>query len=436
MGSMDQSLAVDQIMFRWIFAVLVSAAVWSLPYARSEETGAGAPTRITLEEAIARALSASASVGSRQEIIAGAEAGVRQSGVRPNPEIKAELENVAGSGPYKGLNDSELTLGLSQRIERSGKREGRVAVAEMDRDIATIEHDRARLDTALAARRAYVDVSAASVLLDIAQVRLESAKQIETMAVRRVSAARDPITVRLRAEIQTAQARNECESAGLALQTAKKRLGALWGDPGTAFSVDTSALRSLPDGAQPPSGASPDVRVSEAAARRAASKFELENANASSDFSVGLGVRRFESGGDLAGVVSISVPLAIFDTNQGNIERADAERRAADLEVLHARRELERETLTLEGEIARTRAEATVIRNELLPRAEAALKAARHGYDAGAFSYLELSESQRTLNELRAREVEVLRQLHFALAGLDRLSGRLTVAPSDQGQQQ
>ena len=419
-------------MFRWIFAVLVSAAVWSLAYAHADEADAPAAKRITLEQAIARALSASASVGSRQEMIAGAEAGVRQSSVGPNPEINAELENFAGSGPFKSLNDSELTLGLSQRIERSGKREGRVAVAEVERDIATFERDRARLDAALEARRAYVDVSAATVLLEIAQVRLESAKQIESMATRRVRAARDPITVKLRAEIQTVQARNEYESAGRALQTAKKRLGSLWGEPGAMFSVETSSLLTLPEHhAQPVPDASPDMRVSEAAARRAESKFELENANARSDVSVGLGVRRFESGGDLAGVVSLSMPLAIFDTNQGNIERADAERRAANFEVLHARRELERETLTLQGDVAKARAEATVIRSELLPRAEAALKAARQGYDAGAFSYLELSDSQRAINELRAREIEVLRQLHFALAGLDRLSGRLTVASSN-----
>ncbi len=423
-------------MFHWKFAVLVSAAAWSLAYARADETSAHTATRVTLDEAVARAINASASVGSRQELIAGTEAGVRQSGVGPNPEIKAELENIAGSGSFRGLNDSELTLGLSQRIERSGKRDGRVAVAVVERDIATIERDRARLDVALAARRAYVDAGASTILMEIAQTRLESATQIEAMAVRRVGAARDPITVKLRAEIQTAQARNEYESARLALQTAKKRLGSLWGEPSASFSVETSALRTLPEaGARPVPDASPDVRVSEAAARRAASKFELENANARSDFSVGLAVRRFESGGDLAGVVSISVPIAIFDTNQGNIERAEAERRAADLDVIHTKSELELETLTLQGDIATARAEAAVIRSELLPRAEAALKAARHGYNAGAFSYLELSESQRTLNELRTREVEVLRQLQYALAGLDRLTGRLIVASSHQGNQ-
>jgi len=52
------------------------------------------------------------------------------------------------------------------------------------------------------------------------------------------------------------------------------------------------------------------------------------------------------------------------------------------------------------------------------------VRVARRGYDAGAFSYLELSESQRALLELRVREVEVLRELHINVAALDRLSSR------------
>jgi len=424
-------------MFRCITVALVGVAAWGMVQAATAEPTAPGRTRaITLEEAVTRALDASATIKSRDELVGGAEAGVRQSGVLPNPEIEAELENFAGSGPFNSLDEAELTLGVLQRIEPSGKRDGRVAVAKADRDIAAIERDKARLDIALEARRAYFEVCAAVALLDAAQARLTAATQVEAMAVRRVRAARDPITVKLRAEIQSAEARGARDRAVLSLDAAKRKLASLWGDPSEVFTADTSALFAVPAAnvaALP--DAPPDLKASEAAARRAASRVALENANAGSDVSVGLGVRRFENGGDLAGVVSVSVPLAIFDSNQGNIERAAAERRAADLDVIEARRTLDRDALALQSEITRSRAEAITIRSELLPRAEEALRAARRGYDQGAFSYLELSESQRTLNELRTREVEVLRDLHFALAALDRLSGRIAVASTDQGQQ-
>lgn len=406
-------------MSRWFAALF--CAVWCCVAAAH----ASDAKPVTLKEAIARAVDASAAVKARDERVGGAEAGIRQSGVLPNPEIDVELENFAGSGPFKDLNDSEFTLGVSQRIERGGKRDGRVAVAQSDRDIAAVERDTARLDAAAEARRAFFDVSAATALLRARKAALDSARQIEAMAVRRVRSARDPVTVKLRAEIQAAEAKGAHDRAVLALETAKRKLASMWGDPTAMFSVDDAALFAVPEGDVTVLGdASPDLKVKEAAARRAAAKVELENANARSDVSVGLGVRRFENGGDIAGVLSLSVPLAIFDDNQGNIDQAAAERRAAELDVVEARRSAEREVLSLQNEVTSARAEALAIRKELLPRAEEALRAARRGYDLGAFSYLELSESQRTLNEIRVREVEVLRDLQFALAALDRLASR------------
>ncbi len=409
-----------------MYAALVCAVSWCAPVALAGDAASGAgASPVTLKEAIARALGASAAVKAHEERIGGAEAGIRQSGALPNPEISAELENFAGSGPFKKLNDSELTLGISQRIERAGKRDGRVAVAQSERDIAAIERDAARLDAAADARRAFYDVCAAAALVKVRKAGLDSARQIEAMAARRVRSARDPLTVKLRAEILSAEAKGAHDRAVLALETAKRKLASMWGDPTATFSVDETALLAVPETDAPaPSDTSPDLKVKEAAARRAAAKVELENANARSDFSIGLGVRRFENGGDLAGVVSLSVPLAVFDGNQGNIEQAAAERRAAELDVVEARRAVEREALSLQGEVTNARAEALAIRADLLPRAEEALRAARRGYDLGAFSYLELSESQRTLNEIRAREVEILRDLQFALAALDRLASR------------
>jgi outer membrane protein, heavy metal efflux system len=423
-------------MLRWIFAALVCAGVGCLTAAAAEPAARITDRKVTLKEAVGRALNASPALQSREELIAGAEAQVRQSAVLPNPELGLELENFAGSGQFEGIEQSELTAAVTQRLERGGKRGARVALAQAERDIAAIERDRSRLDVALEARRAFIEVSAATVLVDIAKARLDTATRVEGLAARRVSAARDPATVKLRAEIQTADARSAHGQAMVALQGAKKRLASLWGEPDVRFSVDTTALFSVPNATPDQAAAvvSPDVAAREAAARRATSKVDLETANASADVTVGLGVRRFEAGGDLAAVASLSVPLTIFDDNQGNIDRAAAERRAAELDVLDAKRVSDRERLTLVEEATRTRAEAVTIRQDLLPRAEQALRIARRGYDAGAFSYLELSESQRTLSELRTREVEALRRLHVALAGLDRLSGRLPVATTRQGQ--
>lgn len=139
---------------------------------------------------MARALDASPALKSREELVAGADAHVRQSGAFPNPTVNAELENFGGSGRFSDLDQSELTLGLTQRIERSSKREGRVAVAQTERDAAAHERERTRLNAAFDAHKAFVEVFAAQAALDNANARLKAASEIEAMAHRRMMSGR------------------------------------------------------------------------------------------------------------------------------------------------------------------------------------------------------------------------------------------------------
>lgn len=422
---------------RLLLAARFCAVVWGLSTAHLAVAGERGGHKVTLPEAIERALQSAPGIRAREESLTGAEAQIRQAGVLPNPEAELEIENFGGSGAFKGFDESEMTLSATQRLELGGKRSARVSVAEADRDGATVERDRSRLDAALETQRAFFEASAAAALVEVTEARLTSAQQIEGMAQRRVRSARDPDTVRLRAEIETGDARSAHDLAKFAFTSAKARLAALWGESNTAFSVDTAALRALPKPSEiaAVTNAS-DVKAREAAARRAASNLELEKANSVPDVTVGLGVRRFEFGGDLAAVVSVSVPIPVFDTNQGNIDRAAAEERAARLDLEDSKRTADRERLSLEEEIARARSEAVTISRDLLPRAEQALRSARRGYDAGAFSYLELAESERTLNDLRTREIDALKRLHVAIASLDRLSGRTSVLSAKRGEQQ
>src|SRR3546814_5576496 len=62
--------------------------------------------------------------------IAAAEAGRTIAGLRPNPTVSTEVENIAGTGLYRGLRGAETTVGVSIPIELGGKRSARIAVAD------------------------------------------------------------------------------------------------------------------------------------------------------------------------------------------------------------------------------------------------------------------------------------------------------------------
>jgi cobalt-zinc-cadmium efflux system outer membrane protein len=68
------------------------------------------------------------------------EHSARQSGagagtVHPNPTASLELEDVAGSGEFDGVDSAQTTLLLGQLIELGGKRAARVDLASADRDL-------------------------------------------------------------------------------------------------------------------------------------------------------------------------------------------------------------------------------------------------------------------------------------------------------------
>src|SRR3546814_11631596 len=66
----------------------------------------------------------------RSADIAAAEAGRTIAGLRPNPTVSTEVENIAGTGLYRGLRGAETTVGVSIPIELGGKRSARIAVAD------------------------------------------------------------------------------------------------------------------------------------------------------------------------------------------------------------------------------------------------------------------------------------------------------------------
>ena len=84
---------------------------------------------IRLEDAIARAIEA------RPELVAAdaerraLEAAERQAALPPNPELSLEVEDVAGSGEFSGVNEAQTTLRVLQPIELGGDRRARRTIA-------------------------------------------------------------------------------------------------------------------------------------------------------------------------------------------------------------------------------------------------------------------------------------------------------------------
>ena len=150
----------------------------------------------------------------------------------------------------------------------------------------------------------------------------------------------------------------------------------------------------------------------------------LEQSRGVADPTVRAGLRYFGQGGDAALVVGGSIPLGVRAANRVNVERALAERVAAEAEITAAAMTRAREIARRLTRLRALALESERIRTEVIPHAIRAVEQVTAGFNRGGFEYLDVTEAERALADARARRVEVLREFHTGLTTLDRLTGK------------
>lgn len=387
----------------------------------AQERAAAVP--LSLAEALSRSAAADpARAGSEARVRAG-EAGVRQADVRPNPTLGLSVENLPTIGGGGIADRTEATLTYEQRLERGGDRPARVSLAQAEARVVRAEAAVRRLDRLEAVQRAWADALAAQAELEIAAERLQLAERFQAEVQRRVDVARDPLFAGARAEAELAQAQIDFDQAEIQARLTRAILSRFWSgvsdfslDP--ADFVDTSAARVTAGDV-----AEADLIVFTAQREIADARVRVEQARATPDATVSVGVRSLWDDGAVGLVVGGSIPLGRYDRNQGAIDRARAEGLAADSDLAVARQEREREIARLQVQLASRALEARRIHEETLPQAERAVVLVREGFNRGGFTYNDVISAQRALLETRARRVAVLKQFHIDRARLDRLTG-------------
>ncbi|MDO9247135.1 MAG: TolC family protein, partial [Phenylobacterium sp.] len=216
---------------------------------------------------------------------------------------------------------------------------------------------------------------------------------------------------------------------------ARAALARFWGGS-SAFRL---ALEPFFDAKRPVMPASltvADLALLEAERDVTIANVRVEQARAVVDPTVRAGVRYLGDGNNVAFVVGGTIPLRRYDTNRSGIERAQAERTAAEADITAARLAREREIAQLISKISSAATEAERIRAEVIPPAIRSVEQVREGFGRGGFSYLDVTEAERALADARARRVSVLRQYHLDQAALDRLTGRQAGLTQTQTQTQ
>ncbi|PJI87952.1 TolC family protein [Sphingomonas koreensis] len=380
---------------------------------------------LTVEDAIRRTLAAAPQTASTAARIEAQTAARTAAGLRPQPSIDVQVENFGI--PTGNLYDQFQITGMySQRIERGGKREARVALADREMDVTRAEAIVTRLDVIAQVQRLYVEVQATEAQIGIAKQRLTLARMVEAEVKRRVASAKDPLFAGMRATTSVSEAKVDLELATHARDAAFKRLTAMWGGTPADLSVPAADFLRFKEEPVGPSAPSPaDLAVYTARGARADATVNLQTANAKRDPTLSAGPR-FIGTGDVALVAGVSLPLGGRRLSDARIAEAQAERRRVDADLAVERFTRERAIALLVEKVEETAHEAEAIRDQVIPNADLTLMEVRVGYNRGFFSYTDVSAAQTTLANARARMVDAVRRHHEARVELDRLTGRFT----------
>ena len=376
---------------------------------------------LTLRQALTLARDSDVGLAASEARIEAASGALRQAGVSPNPSIGVEVENFPRSNLNTPFHRSEATLFYQRTVERGDKREARINASRADLEVVRLRRIVRGLDLFQSVEAAWNEAVAAEASVQISADQLATVQAFQEEVRRRVEAARDPLFAGARVDTQVIQAQIAFDQARLVADNARRALAAYWSNP-TDQPLDVGAFENTDVGLPVLPAQSVDLALLEAVRETADAQIAVEQSRAVPDLTLRGGVRYLEDGRDLAFVVGGTLPIGIYDTNRGNIERAEAERLAADREIAAARLARVRDTVRLQARIEANAAEAIRIEAEVLPKAEETVALVRDGFTRGGFSYIDVIDAQRALIEARIRRIEALKAFHTDRAALNRIA--------------
>lgn len=390
------------------------------PVARNEAAGVGvADVRglLTLAQATELALRDRPELAAARSEVEAAEAALSQAGAFPNPVFEAELEDTR-------RETRTTTYTLSQPIELGGKRSARLDAARYALDAALSQQHSRRQQLRAQASAAFFNALAAQERVRVADAALELAQRGSDAARKRVLAGKASPIDETKAKVAEAAVRVEAVQARGEFRAALLALNVAIGDTAPIERLDGQV--SLP---AVPSDSDLQVRIASAASVRQAqlevdrlgALARLERAKRMPDLTVGIGTRRAEESGRSQAMLTLTVPLPIFDTNRSAeveaLKRQDKARHDAGAAVLRLRADVAVAKARLQASVT----EARLSEQDILPGALSAHETTTKGFELGKFGFLDVLDSQRTLLQARSQHLKALAEAHLAAAEIERL---------------
>lgn len=354
----------------------------------------------------------------------GVQGDAQTAALRPAAELSIGSSKISpkhGIGPGRWQDKRvDSTLGLGWTWERGGKRALRVRQADALLEVAGLEMPDTRRRQQVALHEAYFGLKGAQERAQIAEANRQSSAEQMAAADKQVATGAMAPVDRARLAVDDLAVADAAREAALDLRDARHALGLLLGRDDSG---ELSADDAWPDavGVAGMRTFDPQQRADLRAARSrlAAADAGVALARSERHRDIQLGVEAEREPTDINGVtwgVSLTIPLGGPSRARGAIQRAEADRDSAALELQVRQREARAELDQLLASAQAATQRRTQYEGLHADAARKAVEGIELAYRRGAASLTDLLDARRSWREFEAALIEARTDHAIALA--------------------
>ena len=230
-------------------------------------------------------------------------------------------------------------------------------------------------------------------------------------------------------ELSLREAELERDTASQRTALARQQLSAMWRAPKPDFDRvfgklgeprPVPSLESLSDLLD----AHPQMALARSGIETARRGLDLQQKLRTPDVNIGLSWRRDTTVEDNAVVFGVSLPLPLWNRNEGGIAEAEAEIARGEALADQARQQLSNALAEALARLKMARERHRLVADDMLPVAEKHHATVAEGYRLGRLGYLELLEARRALTRVRGQRIEALSEYHQTRVEIEALTGK------------
>jgi cobalt-zinc-cadmium efflux system outer membrane protein len=372
---------------------------------------------LTIEKAVSLAVQNNPELKTLHYEIDALGAAKIQSGLMPNPDFEVEAENIFGSKDFNGFDNSEITAVLSQDILLAGKISKRVKVAETNISLAEWDYETKRIEIITDIRKAFQQALAVQLLIEKNEELIKVSKEFVVNLQKRVDAGKISPAEVSRAKIILNSLRIDLNRLKSEYENYKSELLSLIYQPDLTideligeleYPVDVPSYDSLLNQLTN----NPKLKRYESEYDKQTAIVNLEESKAVPDLTISVGFKRLNDAKANTFLVGASIPLLIFDRNQGAIQEAKIRVDQKQREYFSVKNRLTLQLNVLYKRLNTLIETAAQLNSESIPEAEDAFQIIKEGNLVGRFAIIDVLDAERTLFELQNQYLNIIGQIH------------------------